>query len=135
MFSVRLVVVKFEWESVTGDGTSIGTAMTVADSDQPASLVVRTFHECDSPLVRPVILVPDTSATPGVHSMKTLVVLGRYQTLSTEPGPPFDLQDNVNAPGDADQVSNVAARLVVEVVSAAEGSEHPLALQALTEKT
>jgi hypothetical protein len=67
--------------------------------------------------------------------MKTLVVLGRYQTLSTEPGPPFDLQDNVNAPGDADQVSNVAARLVVEVVSAAEGSEHPLALQALTEKT
>jgi hypothetical protein len=131
---IRLVVVRFEKPRLTVEGTATGVAITERLSENlESSPVVRTRTFTDTPLVRPVITVPGVSGTPGVHSIKTADVLGRYQTLSVVVVKVSGRHDTLNWPADGVTRSSVTTAGFVVAWRTGDMGEHPKLLHALTD--
>jgi hypothetical protein len=120
------------YESVTPGGGAIGVESTPGVSENPFAAEERTMTEYVLPLMRPVMVVPLVSGTPGVHSVSVDVVVGRYQRLcSVTDVVRESVHVAVTAPSDGVTRSNVAAAGFVSTSTGTDASEHPRRLQAL----
>jgi len=100
------------------------------DMVEPDALKVSTRATYGVPFAKPVIVVGETSFTPGVHSVNEAAAEVLYNTFA-EAG---EVQETVSEPGPATAITEVAAAGAVRRESEASGEQERLA-QARRAKT